>query len=463
MSDKKATKGADRAVLIHDGERWLLYPAGSAAPVASEPGSGSALPQGVQEALHHLAVTRVRLLLAGEVCRPDIVLPPRISYDEVSALVTQEVGDLSGDDASAFVCAGAPLLWPGATKSALLAGVFATERIAALKETLASIGIDFDGVASLALACMAVGLEKMSKSSAMLIVGLGSALAVPLAKAKPPHDGPQPFSGGTRHLAADAEGWTARFRRHIRFFDRDQPLTVLVQSPSDPGIETVLRQSCGFSDVRLADRGQLFAEAARLTLASKCNRIDSRLPVANPYEPRKRFSHAWIVVPSLLILAVPFAAKACLEHRYTQRTANLQAQIAQLEPTEQRIQSAERAMKRAKQAFDSDAAARHRMAECRRPLAAAVQVAYFFCRYSGSTVLLHELKEQNGVVRVKGIYSDPEDGLRLNGHLTAFAKRTGLRILKNTTGIEKDEEGMPASQFEILLDYSNMTMGGGVQ
>ena len=462
MRAVKLQKRKKQAVLIYDGTRWLLWPAEAEAPAAEADGPDDTLPPAVTEALLELQINWVRILTEGGLCRPDIPVPDKMRAADAATLVLQEAADISGEDVNDFICAGKPFTWTGTPDAALLAGVYRRPRVLALKQCLDSLGIGFDGIASLELACMLSGERDGASPHATLIVGTDASLAVPSPRPRPLHSGPQPFSGGLRHITADADSWAARFRRIVTCFDRNRPLSLLVLgADTDSTAAQLLCDTCGFRDVRPVDRCRIFARAAQLVLSVRTNTAAARLPVTNPYVPRKRFSHAWYLVPALIMLCLPPAIRFQIDRKSATETATLQEILAEKQALSARIKAAEALTAKAKKAYEADAAKRMALGECRRPLSAAVQTAYFFCRFAGRTVLLQEMTERDGVVQIKGIYADPEDGLRMNADLTAYAKENGLRILKNTTGIAQDDEGMPASNFEMILDYSKMTLGGG--
>ena len=74
--------------------------------------------------------------------------------------------------------------------------------------------------------------------------------------------------------------------------------------------------------------------------------------------------------------------------------------------------------------------------------------------------LVEALAERDGLVTARGVYADPEDGVRLNADLAAFAGREGLRVARTVVSEGKDAEGLPLSRFEIAVDGSRLGEAG---
>ncbi len=435
------------ATLIYDGARWRLP---GQAPVAAAP---DAPPRAWLDALAktHAAV---RFLLDGEIRRLDVALPPRTRWAEAQALAAQEIADQTGADPASLIPAGQP--YGAGREVALLAVPFPSDRLASLRAAAEAAGLRFAGAASLSLAIAAVWRgQGGNRREALLVVGAGQTVVAPPAPSVP-----FPVSAGLRHAAMGASVWLERFTQGARILGAEAALRVVALGEAGGGLAETLREAGGFPDVRALDAEACLAEAASLVAGVRPNRLGVAVPVVNPWEPRKRFSNAWIVAPCLLILALPFlySGGARLGLRADER--RYRAEAARYLPLERATEAAQRRRDAAQRALDAESAAQRALAERRRPLAAFVQVAYFFCKHAGATVVLDGLTERDGVVSVAGSYVDDEEGLRLREALTAFAEAEGLRLVDARDEAGVDGEGLPLTRFAYTIDCTRM---GGVQ
>ena len=435
------------AILIYDGARWRLpgQPPEAAAPDAPP-----------RAWLDTLAQTHadVRVLLDGDLTRLDTALPPRTAWDEAQTIVAQEIADQTGADPASLTPAGQA--YGAGRESAVLAALFPQDRLVALREATEAAGLRFAGAASLALACAAVWRGKDGKArETLLVVGAGQTLVVPPAPATP-----FPVAGGLRHAAVSPEAWLERFTHGARALGPETALRVVALGETRADLAATLREAGGFADVRALEAEAFLGEAAALAAAARPNRLDAALPVANPWEPRKRFSHGWIVAPCLAILALPYLYTWHAGWGLRAAEARYRAEAAQYLPLERATEAAQKRKDAAQRAYDSARATQQALAARRLPLASFVQAAYFFCRHAGATVLLESLAEHDGVVIATGTYADQEDGLALSNALAAFAEAEGLRIANSTNETGKDTEGLPLTRFVHTLDCTRM---GGAQ
>ncbi len=435
------------AILIYDGARWHLP---GQTPVAAAP---DAPPPAWLDSLAQTH-TAVRFLLEGDISRLDLTLPPRTGWDEAQTIVAQEIADQTGADPASLTPAGQA--YGAGRESALLAALFPQDRLVALREATEAAGLRFAGAASLALACAAVWRGKDGKArETLLVVGAGQTLVVPPAPATP-----FPVAGGLRHAAMSAEAWLERFTHGARALGAESALRVLVAGEPTIDLATTLRDVGGFADARALSAEGLLAEAAACAAKARTNRLGEAVPVANPWEPRKRFSHAWIVTPCLLILALPYLYTG-LEHlKLRAAERRYQTKAAQFLPLERATEAAQKRKDAAQRALDTENATQQTLARRRLPLAAFVQVAYFFCKHAGPTVILTGLSERDGIVTATGTSSDQEDDLALSNALTAFAETEGLRIATSSKETTKDDEGLPLTRFVYTIDCTRM---GGAQ
>ena len=210
------------------------------------------------------------------------------------------------------------------------------------------------------------------------------------------------------------------------------------------------------ADARALDVEALLGEAAALVATTRPNRLGSAVTLANPWEPRKRFSHAWIVAPCLLILALPYLYTWCAGLGLRAAERRYRAEAAQYLPLEKATEAAQKRKDAAQRAYDAERATQQALAARRLPLAAFVQAAYFFCRHAGQTVILTGLTEHDGIVTATGTCTDQEDDLALNNALTAFAEAEGLRIASYSRETGKDDEGLPLTRFVYTIDCTRM-------
>ena len=178
--------------------------------------------------------------------------------------------------------------------------------------------------------------------------------------------------------------------------------------------------------------------------------------MANPWVPRKRFSNAWIVLPCITLLALPYLYtwhEGCL---LAAETARYQAEAAQYLPLEKATDAAQKRKTAAQRAYDSERSTQQALATRRLPLAAFVQVAYFFCRNAEPSLVVDSLTERGGIVSVSGTYVDDEEGLRLREALAAFAESEGLRLADTKDVTTVNAEGLPITNFTYTIDCSRM-------
>ena len=439
----KPKRSKTPATLIYDGARWRLP---GQAPVAAAP---DAPPRAWLDTLAQTHAA-VRVLLDGDLARLDTALPPRTAWDEAQTIVAQEIADQTGADPASLTPAGQA--YGAGRESALLAALFPQDRLVALREATEAAGLRFAGAASLALACAAVWRGKDGKArETLLVVGAGQTLVAPPAPSVP-----FPVSAGLRHAAMGASVWLERFTQGARILGAEAALRVVALGEAGDDLAATLREAGGFADAQALEAEALLGEAAALAAAARPNRLDAPVPVANPWEPRKRFSHAWIVAPCLLILALPYFYTWCEGLGLRAAERRYQAEAAQFLPLERATEAAQRRKDAAQRAYDTARATQQALAARRLPLAAFVQAAYFFCKHAGPTVVLDGLTERGGVVTATGTYVDDEEGLRLREALAAFAEAEGLRLADTKDEAGVDAEGLPLTRFTYTIDCTRM-------
>ena len=332
-----------------------------------------------------------------------------------------------------------------------LAGVFETERLAALRDAAAEIGLRFGGVAALSLAVAAAWRAQPTAKQTLVIVGQGESLVVPPAPAVP-----QPVSAGLRHVALSPEAWLERFTHGARGLGADTSLHILALGGDAEPLVKALHEQGGFADVQALAADPTLKTAITLAASVKANSLRADLPVANPWVPRKRFSNAWIVLPCIVLLALPYLYTWHEKRSLETATARYQTEAAQYLPLEQSTDAAQKRKAAAQRAYDNERATQQTLAARRRPLAAFVQVAYFFCRNAEPSLVLDTLTEQGGIVTATGTYVDDDEGLRLRAALTVFAEAEGLRLANTKDEAGKDAEGLPIKHFSYTIDCTRM-------
>jgi hypothetical protein len=453
----KRKKSNRQAVLAHDGQAWFLFCRdGSAAPLSGPcPGPADRIPGDLLEAAARGA-QRARLLLAGEIRRLETALPPGLRFDDVSALLANEIADLSGASAGDLLCAGAASDALGAKGGAVLAGCFDRAQLEGLRGQLAEAGLAFDGVAALELACLAHWRAAHGdRAETLMIVGQAHTFIVP-ARQLAGSPGPVSVSGGVRHIAGDPGGWAARFQRGTRFLEKAKAVHLLAMADPQDGIGGAVRGMAGLPPVHVLDREALYEGAARAAAAARANSLKAALPVANPYIPRKRFSHAWIALPCLLTLALPLLYGLLADRHLKAGTERYNQEAAQYLPLEKKMKDADKKKKELEAGYQRELSVQKQLAERRKPLAAFIHVAYFFSKHAGDSVLLDAVSDAGGVILVRGVYTDPEDGLALNEDLTRFAAEKGLRVAGNKVSEERDAEGRAWMRLELSVDYADV-------
>ena len=459
----KQNRRTSRAVLAHDGQEWFLFVFGggstaTAAPLFHERQSGQhdRIPSEFLQAAATRGARSARLLLAGEVRRLEIALPPRFGYNEANALLANEIADLSGADSDSLLCAGAPSDALGAKRGAALAGCFERAMVLALREQILDAGLAFDGVASLELACLAAWrAANGERAETLMLVGQAHTFVIP-SRALADSPAPISVSGGARHIASDPDAWSLRLQRGTRFLEKANAVHMLVMSSDSAAAENVVRGVAGFPPIHAVARESLYEAAAQTAVAARANSLKSAVPVANPYIPRKRFSHAVIALICLPILALPFCYLQSAGQRLKTGTKLYNAEAAQYLPLERKVKDATKQRNDLQAAYQREQAVQQTLAERRKPLAAFIHMSYFFSKFAGDTVLLDSIIDAGGTLRISGVYSDPEDGLALNADLNKFCAEKGLAIVENKLSDERDSEGAMHSRVEIAVDYRNV-------
>lgn len=288
-----------------------------------------------------------------------------------------------------------------------------------------------------------------------MICGPDESFLLP-AREIPDQPGPMTLSGGLRQFARDPEAWLTRFQRSTRFLSRAVRVDLLV--PGDGAKQ--LKEGFAAKDTEFAltamDAHDALEDAARLASGSRINHLAPSFPLSNPFIPRKRFSHAFIVIPCLLILLSPLATRALVDWQFERRKERVGHEAAPYRPLEQAIKDAEKRLETAKQNYLETLGFEQQLADRRRPLYAAIHLSYFFSKYAGSSVRLESIVDKGGSLEIRGWFKDPEAEVALNNAFQSFAADKNLRVVRNDATMKKSPEGQTILTLELVVDYTGM-------
>lgn len=459
MADSK-TYG-QQAVLVYDGQAWFLFcRCGSGMRLCAEQaGAAGRIPDEMLRGAAAGGVKRVRFLLAGDIRRLEIALPTSLRFDDANALLANEIADLSGAYGGDLLCAGTSADAFGVKPGSVLTGCFERAQMQALQEQVVGAKLAFDGVAALELACLAYWrMTHGDRAETLLLIGPAHVFIAP-SRQLPESPGPISVSGGIRHITSDPDGWSTRFQRGTRFLEKADAVHLLAMAAPQEGIESIVCEKVSLPSAQHVEREILYVGAALVAATARANNLKSAVPVANPYVPRKRFSHAWIVLPCLLILALPLLGRACQDQRLKIATKRYNKEAAQYLPLEKTVKDAEKKRKETQERYQRELVSQRQLGERRKPLAAFIHMAYFFSKHAGDTVLLEFISSGNGSILTQCFYTDPEDGLALNKKLKAFTDSKGLRITTTDLDGGLDSEGNALQRMKISVDYANVKTG----
>ncbi len=477
MSEKKH-KGRWDAVAIHDGQEWLLL-AGANLRENMVPTTGGMgkLPQTLVDQAVASQSRSVRFLVSGDVHRIEGAIPSGASLTKANAEMRTAIAEVTGVEDDDALVAGYTLIWPGVRKPFTLATKFDADAAEDFHATLAEVGMRCAGFVSLELALLAVwrdwvnGREAVlgdrseraearpSRDASLLIVGHGHGFLVPTQRGANP--GPLTVPCGIRHYAMDPANWLARFQRAAATVAKEAPLHVITLSEhgsniKSSSISTTLREA-GYTNIIEENSDEWLRESARVALVSRPNRLKGvAVPVANPWELKRRFSNFWLVLVAAAILALPYLFRVFCEMQTKGECATLMARQAKYRPLEEKIKNAQKSLAAAKAQLAGEDAEQKALVGMRRPLVSFIDVAYFFCKWSGESLVLEAI-EQNGMqIEVRGTYSDPEDGVRLNDGMIEYTKEKNMEIVKNESAHDDGGESDFVNRFKVVVDCSKV-------
>ncbi len=456
------------AVAVHDGQSWRLLVGGgrSVATQLQTDDTGcrpyfaaaTQLPSDLIADAVASGCRSIRFLVSGDVHRIEGSIPPGASLATANAEMRAAIAEATGVETDGSLVAGFTTSWPGVRKPFTLAWRFDGGAAEDFHAALAEHGIRCAGFASLELSILAAWRESRPvRDASLLVVGHGHGFLVPSQRGANP--GPQAVPCGMRHFATDAANWLARFRRAATTVAKESPLHLIVLpghglDAKTPSIAAVLREA-GFANVIEVRPEEWLRGAAAAALASKPNRLKGiAVPVANPWEPRRRFSSFWLFISAAAILALPCLFRAASEMQTKAECTALAVRQAKYRPLDEKIKKAQKSLAAAKAELAGELAAQRALVEMRRPLVSFIEVAHFFCKCSGESLVLEAIEQKGMQIEVRGTYSDPEDGVAINNGMLEFAKERNMEIVKNESAREEGGENAFANRFKVVLDCS---------
>ncbi len=458
MANRQKIPNKRLAVLAYDGRDWSAYAFhGSKIAWFREGGAANSVPGGILNFLREQRIRTVRVLLEGEVRRLETALPAKLSFADVSAMLAHEVAGQSGTDGLGLVCAGGSGSLVGASEPCMLCGAFDRQQVDDLHRQLTGAGLRFDGVGSLELACAAHWNAHRNRDKESLVLFRRDHGFVLPARGLPDQPGPVALSGGLRQVERDPEAWRTRFLRGHRYLAKAESLSIFALGADVGEVAPILDSVEELPRASYPDPEILMAGAAREAALGQANQFSAPVPIRNPHVQRQRFSHAFIVVPCVLILMLPLFVSGLLKWSYHLRMNELKAIAAKYAPLEARIKDAERRKVQAQARYDSAVAVQQNLAERRKPLFAFIHLAYFFSKHAGNSVRLDSISDKGGEIEVRGIYTDPEDGLALSAELNRFAADKNLRIVRNRVEERRDAEGRVVLELGLGVDYRGLS------
>ncbi len=458
MANQQKIPNKRLAVLAYDGRDWSAYSFhGSKIAWFREAGASSSVPGGILNFLREQGIRTVRVLLEGEVRRLETVLPAKLSFADVSAMLAHEVAGQSGVDGLGLVCAGGSGSLVGASEPCMLCGAFDRQQVDDLHRQLTEAGLRFDGVGSLELACAAHWNAHRDRDKESLVLFRRDHGFVLPARSLPDQPGPVVLSGGLRQVERDPDAWRTRFVRGHRYLAKAGSISVFALGADVGEVAPVLDSIEELPRPDYPDPEILMAGAAREAALGQANRFDAPVPIRNPHVLRKRFSHAFIVVPCLLVLMSPLVLSGLAKLGFHLAEQRYQEIVREYGPLETRIKDAEKQKVQTQARYDGEVALQRNLADRRKPLFAFIHLSYFFSKYAGNSVRLESISDLGGEIEVRGVYTDPEDGLALEAELNQFAADKNLRIVRNRIEEQRIDGDRVVLALELTVDYKELS------
>ncbi len=440
------------SVAVHDGQAWrLLTGKGGAATFRS---SREALPQELVDAASSSGRKRMLFLVSSDLHVIDGAIPKNAGMEKVESQLKSAISEATGVEQDGALVAGMTTAWGGVRKPFTVAFSFDGDAAGDFHAALEEAGIACAGFASLELAILALWRRRVTGRQALAVVTEGRSFIVPAQRGANP--GPQTVPCGLRHFTADEENWRTRFVRAAASLDRNAPLHLIVLD-SEGRENAVARalDAAGFANVVVEQAEAWLVDSAKEAYAAKPNRCRAvTVPVTNPWEPRKVFSNGWIVAAALLVLALPAGYRLTATALSDARCKELAAETASLKPKADVAKAANARLANARAALASEKVSQKSLVEMRRPLVAFLDIAYFFCRHAGNSIVLRDLTQSESQVVATGVFSDPEDSAILNTSVLEYAKERNISVVEKRSEHVGDGADSSLNSFRIVFDCS---------
>lgn len=446
------------AVAIHDGTAWrFIVIGGKSASDVDEVFAAPAnrLPQELVDKAARADVRRVCFALAGDMHRIEGAIPKHASIAKAREQMRLAIAETTGVDADdESVVFGMTYRWPGVRKPFTLAGLVSADAAADFHAALSEAGILCGGFASLEMALLAVAQKRLAGRDAFASVTAANALVVPAPRGA--NNGPQTAACGLRHFATDADNWLTRFSRIAAATSKHDPLHLLVLGANGGDVAGKLAEA-GYEQVVEEKPDEWLADVAKTVAGVRANRLfNVETPVANPWEPRRKFSNAWIVAAALAILLLPAAYRFFCVHRSHRICGAIAAETSRYKKDADKASAAQKALAKAKTDLAGELAEEKALVGMRRPLVSFIDVAYLFCKHASGSTMLKSIVQREDKITVEGTFADPEDGVRLNKAVLAYAKEKNIEIVENAAEPGDGDGEIPLNRFRLVFDCTSV-------
>ncbi len=444
-------RGRYDAAAVHDGQSWWLVAADGKSPRSFASSAGS-LPQEMLDAALAAGVGRMMFVVSSDMHLIDGVIPKNAGMTKVAEQLRLAIAESTGVDSDDSLVTGMTTAWPGVRKPFTVAASFDADAAEDIHASLEDVGISCAGFASLELALLAVWRRRASGRQSFVAVSSGRSFIVPPPRGT--NQGPQTAACGLRHFAMDEENWRARFQRSAAGVDKKNPLHLLVFG--DKSVSNSLTQA-GYSDVVEEAMDEWLAAVFREVFASKPNRCRGiSVPVANPWEPRRKFSSLWLVAAAAAVLLLPVLYKVACEQVTGLRCRAIAREAGTLAQRAEKVRLAQKALSNARAELAAEKAASMARIEMRRPMVAFIDISYFFCKHIGGSTELTSIAQEGDRISVGGRFFDPEDGIRINKAVVSYARDRNIQIVENAVDHEEDADGSSVNTFRLVFDCSKV-------
>lgn len=285
------------------------------------------VPESLLDWFAEYGVRHVRLLLSSELQLLDFVLPDKMSYEELSLLLSNELSIITGEDSAGIICTAVSSLTLGMKDNYLLVGSFAKSKIEEYRRAVESKGFVFGGVGCLELSYFAYCSNKYNINyDSFIVFGESHSFVLPgnqhLKKV-----GPMSLPGGSRNAELDYSSWLMKVEKRLRSLNECSSVYTLAFPEEVNAVKMGLEEVLADDSVCFVDYADIREKLAHLSVHTKVNSFSSPLNIVNDKMPRKLFSNAFILFPVLLILSVPFAFWGAAEINFAKKVKVIDNEI----------------------------------------------------------------------------------------------------------------------------------------